>query len=122
MSDDEEYEEIFEEEEEDGDWDDDDVVSTDDDEDDAGSAQRKSKAQPRQQHRARRSDSAGPDLYEVLGIARDAAQDEIARAYRRQALLCHPDRNPDGAETFKKLSAAYEVLNDAQKRKMYDRT
>ena len=63
------------------------------------------------------------DLYEMLGVARDADADTIKKAYRRLARQLHPDVNPDPAtqERFKEVSAAYEVLSDPQKRATYDR-
>jgi molecular chaperone DnaJ len=64
------------------------------------------------------------DYYEVLGVARDASDDDIKRAYRRLALKFHPDRNPNDAEAeqkFKESAEAYEVLSDAEKRSKYDR-
>lgn len=63
-----------------------------------------------------------PNLYEILGVAKTAEVGEIAKAYRRAALGCHPDRNPDGAEQFKELTKAYEVLSDPQRRSLYDVT
>lgn len=64
------------------------------------------------------------EYYETLGVATEATQDEIKRAYRKKALEAHPDRNPSdprAAEKFKKISQAYEVLSDVQKRQLYDR-
>lgn len=64
------------------------------------------------------------DLYKVLGVDRKASQDEVKKAYRKLAREYHPDRNPDDAraeERFKEISAAYDVLGDADKRKEYDR-
>jgi molecular chaperone DnaJ len=63
------------------------------------------------------------DLYETLGVPRDATQADIKRAFRRLAMQFHPDRNKeDGAEhRFKQVNAAYEVLSDPDKRARYDR-
>src|SRR4030065_82907 len=66
---------------------------------------------------------AKKDYYETLGVARNAAQPEIKKAYRRLAMKLHPDRNPDDktAEAkFKEAKEAYEILTDAQKRAAYD--
>jgi len=62
------------------------------------------------------------DLYETLGVTRDANADEIKRAYRKLARELHPDINPDPAvqERFKEVTAAYDVLSDDQKRRQYD--
>jgi len=64
------------------------------------------------------------DLYKVLGVDKKASPEEIKKAYRKLARRYHPDRNPDDAkaeERFKEISAAYDVLGDADKRKQYDR-
>jgi molecular chaperone DnaJ len=63
------------------------------------------------------------DYYEVLGVARDASETDIKKAYRRVAMKFHPDRNPGdkaAEDKFKEANEAYEVLSDAQKRSAYD--
>ena len=63
------------------------------------------------------------NFYETIGVARNASQDEIKKAYRKQALKYHPDRNKGNAEAekkFKEISEAYEVLSDEKKRQIYD--
>jgi DnaJ-class molecular chaperone len=62
------------------------------------------------------------DYYEILGVSKSAAQDEIKRAYRKLALQYHPDRNktPEGEAKFKEVTKAYEVLGNEEKRKTYD--
>jgi molecular chaperone DnaJ len=63
------------------------------------------------------------DYYEVLGVSRDATEEDIKKAFRKLAMQYHPDRNrQDGAEEkFKEINEAYEVLSDADKRAAYDR-
>jgi molecular chaperone DnaJ len=64
------------------------------------------------------------DYYEVLGVNRDAGDDEIKKAYRKLAMKHHPDRNPDNKdaeEKFKEAKEAYEMLSDPQKKAAYDR-
>jgi molecular chaperone DnaJ len=63
------------------------------------------------------------DYYGILGVKRDAAADEIKKAYRKLALKFHPDRNPEdkaAEDKFKEAAEAYEVLGDPEKRKIYD--
>jgi len=64
------------------------------------------------------------DLYEVLGVGREASEEEIKKAYRKIAFESHPDRNPGdkaAEQRFKEATEAYEVLRDGQKRAQYDR-
>lgn len=61
--------------------------------------------------------------YEILGVTRESSEKEITKAYRKKALKCHPDKNPDNkeaAELFHELSKALEVLTDAKARAAYD--
>jgi molecular chaperone DnaJ len=60
------------------------------------------------------------DYYQILGVAKDASQDEIKKAYRRLAHRYHPDKGGD-AERFKEINEAYQVLSDKEKRNQYDR-
>ncbi len=64
------------------------------------------------------------DLYETLGVSREASKDEIKKAHRKLALKFHPDKNPDddvAREKFKRVQEAYDVLSDEEKRAAYDR-
>ncbi|GAB4432961.1 MAG: DnaJ C-terminal domain-containing protein [Anaerolineales bacterium] len=64
------------------------------------------------------------DYYDILGVSRNASEDEIRKAYRKLAMKYHPDKNPNdkqAEERFKELNEAYQVLSDPKKRAHYDR-
>lgn len=68
--------------------------------------------------------AAKSDYYDILGVSRDASQEEIKSAYRKQAMKYHPDRNQgdkEAEEKFKQIAEAYEVLSNPDKRQRYDR-
>ena len=63
------------------------------------------------------------DLYDILGVNRDASDEDIKKSYRKLAMKYHPDRNPDhkdAEDKFKEAKSAYEILSDAEKRRAYD--
>jgi len=66
----------------------------------------------------------GKDFYKILGVSRDATDQELKKAYRKMAVKWHPDKNPknkeEAEEKFKEIARAYDVLSDPQKRKIYD--
>jgi hypothetical protein len=65
----------------------------------------------------------GTDYYKLLGVSKDASEDELKKAYKKMALKWHPDRNQGSEEAskkFKEISEAFEVLSDKQKRTIYD--
>ena len=66
----------------------------------------------------------GKDYYKILGIGRNASDDDIKKAYRKMALKYHPDKNKAaGAEDkFKEIAEAYEVLSDKNRREIFDGT
>jgi molecular chaperone DnaJ len=60
------------------------------------------------------------NYYDTLGISKDATQEDIKKAYRKLALQYHPDKNPEGADKFREIAEAYDVLSNEDSRKKYD--
>lgn len=60
------------------------------------------------------------NYYEILGVSKDASQEDIKKAYKKLAFQYHPDRNPEGADKFKDIASAYDTLGDENKRRDYD--
>ena len=62
------------------------------------------------------------NFYRILGVQKNATPEEISRAFRKLSLQFHPDKNPNGAEVFKKINSAYQTLTNIQLRSEYDQT
>ena len=60
------------------------------------------------------------NYYEILGVSKEASQDDIKKAYKKLAFEFHPDRNPEGGDKFKEIASAYDTLGDENKRRDYD--
>lgn len=80
-------------------------------------------AEPNSSRPQRKMSTSGESVYKVLGLEKGASAEEIKKAYRKLALKYHPDKNPDNpeaAEKFKEINNANSILNDENKRKIYD--
>jgi len=75
---------------------------------------------PRRQFFSSNTNFAAEDFYQILGVNRNATEQELKAAYKKLAMQYHPDRNPTGAEKFKTINNAYQVLSDPEKRRLYD--
>lgn len=60
------------------------------------------------------------DYYGILGLTKDASQDDIKKAFRQLSMQYHPDKNPEGADRFKEINEAYQTLSDSKKKMQYD--
>lgn len=60
------------------------------------------------------------NYYDILGVSKDATQEDIKKAYRKLAIQYHPDKNPEGADKFKEIAEAYDTLSNEENRKKYD--
>lgn len=84
------------------------------------SRRNKSKKTPAQKGDLQKGVEQKETLYDVLSVSKNASADQIRSAYKKRALECHPDRKGGNAEQFRRVSEAYEILSDAEKREHYD--
>ena len=89
-----------------------------------GGGQRQGGGGQRQQQQQRKKEPEGEDYYKVMGVRRDATEDEIKKAFKKLAIKYHPDKNQDdpekAKEQFQKIANAYETLSDPDKRRIYN--
>lgn len=64
---------------------------------------------------------AGKDYYKILGVSRNASEEEVKKAYRKLAHQYHPDKAGGDERRFKEINEAYQILSDREKRAQYDR-